>query len=338
MAAASSCRAAGSRGGSSSSLLAGCGGGAHAGRAATPPPPAGTDDARSLPPARRRRRHGRLVHGAPTEGQVRWLLDDETMGEAVSSAGVATRHEAVIAPLAPGRALHLPGVLRAGAPRRGGGDGRLLVPRARARGPPPRGVRGLRASAAPASTPWRRRSARRRSPPDLVDDRGRRHLPAGRRRVATTRASSRRTGRSCRSSRSTPLPGNHDYEVAGGQALLRRLHPAEKRPPRARARVVLLARAGGRADDRPRHEPEHRDAAPAVRALAHRRRPPARDVPPRLPAPHDVLVRAQATRSPRRGRCARCSRPSTPRPVSTSSSTATTTSTSALGRSAASST
>ena len=39
---------------------------------------------------------------APTEGRVRWYLDDDTTGEAVSSAGVATRHEAVIASLRPG--------------------------------------------------------------------------------------------------------------------------------------------------------------------------------------------------------------------------------------------
>ena len=39
---------------------------------------------------------------APSEGRVRWFLDDDTMGEAVSSAGVATRHEAVISSLRPG--------------------------------------------------------------------------------------------------------------------------------------------------------------------------------------------------------------------------------------------
>jgi hypothetical protein len=32
----------------------------------------------------------------PTEGRVRWLLDDDTTGESASSAGTATRHEAVI--------------------------------------------------------------------------------------------------------------------------------------------------------------------------------------------------------------------------------------------------
>jgi hypothetical protein len=39
---------------------------------------------------------------SPTEGRVRWRVGEETTGEAVSSAGLATRHEAVIAPLAPG--------------------------------------------------------------------------------------------------------------------------------------------------------------------------------------------------------------------------------------------
>ena len=39
---------------------------------------------------------------SPTEGRVRWRMDEETTGEAVSSAGLATRHEAVIAPLVPG--------------------------------------------------------------------------------------------------------------------------------------------------------------------------------------------------------------------------------------------
>lgn len=40
---------------------------------------------------------------SPTGGSVRWRADDGTAGEAASSsAGLATRHEAVIAPLAPG--------------------------------------------------------------------------------------------------------------------------------------------------------------------------------------------------------------------------------------------
>jgi len=39
---------------------------------------------------------------SPTEGSVRWRVGEETTGEAVSSAGLATRHEAVIAPLVPG--------------------------------------------------------------------------------------------------------------------------------------------------------------------------------------------------------------------------------------------
>jgi acid phosphatase type 7 len=33
---------------------------------------------------------------APTEGSVRWFLDEDTAGESVSAGGVATRHEAVI--------------------------------------------------------------------------------------------------------------------------------------------------------------------------------------------------------------------------------------------------
>jgi len=39
---------------------------------------------------------------SPTEGRVRWLVDEETTGEAASSSGLATRHEAVISPLVPG--------------------------------------------------------------------------------------------------------------------------------------------------------------------------------------------------------------------------------------------
>jgi hypothetical protein len=39
---------------------------------------------------------------SPTEGRVRWRMSEETTGEAVSSAELATRHEAVIAPLVPG--------------------------------------------------------------------------------------------------------------------------------------------------------------------------------------------------------------------------------------------
>jgi predicted phosphodiesterase len=37
-----------------------------------------------------------------TQGEVRWLADDDTPGGAPSSAGLATRHEAVIQPLVPG--------------------------------------------------------------------------------------------------------------------------------------------------------------------------------------------------------------------------------------------
>ena len=39
---------------------------------------------------------------APSEGRVRWSLDEDTVGEAVSSAGTATRHEAQIPSLRPG--------------------------------------------------------------------------------------------------------------------------------------------------------------------------------------------------------------------------------------------
>jgi hypothetical protein len=39
---------------------------------------------------------------SPTEGRVRWRMGEGTTGEVVSSAGLATRHEAVIAPLVPG--------------------------------------------------------------------------------------------------------------------------------------------------------------------------------------------------------------------------------------------
>jgi hypothetical protein len=39
---------------------------------------------------------------SPTGGHIQWLTDDETTGEAASLEGLATRHEAVIAPLVPG--------------------------------------------------------------------------------------------------------------------------------------------------------------------------------------------------------------------------------------------
>jgi hypothetical protein len=39
---------------------------------------------------------------SPSEGRVRWLLDDDATGEVVSSSGVATRHEAVISSLRSG--------------------------------------------------------------------------------------------------------------------------------------------------------------------------------------------------------------------------------------------
>ena len=39
---------------------------------------------------------------SPTKGRVGWRRGEEATGEAVSSAGLATRHEAVIAPLVPG--------------------------------------------------------------------------------------------------------------------------------------------------------------------------------------------------------------------------------------------
>jgi 3',5'-cyclic AMP phosphodiesterase CpdA len=39
---------------------------------------------------------------SPTGGSVRWRTDEGTAGEAASSAALATRHEAVIAPLVPG--------------------------------------------------------------------------------------------------------------------------------------------------------------------------------------------------------------------------------------------
>jgi hypothetical protein len=39
---------------------------------------------------------------SPTEGRVGWLVDEQTTGEVVSSAGLATRHEATISALRPG--------------------------------------------------------------------------------------------------------------------------------------------------------------------------------------------------------------------------------------------
>ena len=94
-------------------LGAGCGGGSSSPLPPTgpgTPPPAGG----ALPqPTGTMTRGPFLQHAddgvtvawyteAPTEGRVRWVLDDDTTGEAVSSAGTATRHEAVIPSLRPG--------------------------------------------------------------------------------------------------------------------------------------------------------------------------------------------------------------------------------------------
>jgi len=87
-------------------LEAGCGGGPS-----TPTPPAGSGNPSQ--PVGTMTRGPYLQHAetgvtvvwyteAPSEGRVRWYLDDDTTGEVVSSAGVATRHEAVISPLRPG--------------------------------------------------------------------------------------------------------------------------------------------------------------------------------------------------------------------------------------------
>ena len=207
---------------------------------------------------------------------------------------------------APRRALHVPGVLGARAPGGCGGNGRLLVPRPGSRGPPPRGVRRLRPR---QPRPVRGREgdrgggdgARRRPDP------GRRRLPPSRRRVLRP-ALLRSVPGAAAGDRLLRRPRQPRLRDPGRQALLRRLHPAPQRSPRPATRVLLLARAGGRADDRARHEPDHGEAPGAVRALAHRDRPPPGELPARLPAPRDVLVRARLPAAP--GRVpARASRP-----------------------------
>jgi len=83
-------------------LAAGCGGPSPTWPPSAPPPPGGSGE-----PVGALKRGPYLQHSddgvavvwytdTPTEGRVRWLLDDDTMGESPSLAGVATRHEAVI--------------------------------------------------------------------------------------------------------------------------------------------------------------------------------------------------------------------------------------------------
>ena len=296
----------------------------------------GHHDARPLPPARGDRRHRRLVHGGPHR-RARALVPrrrHDGRGRLLDGDRHPPRGRDLVP--APRRALHLPDVLGPGPPRRGGGDGRLLVPRARARCPPLRGVRGL-GPRHPRPARRRERDRRRGGGARPRHDRGRRHLPAGRRRVLRPALLHALPDAPA----AVPLlrrPGQPRLRDPGGQALLRRLHPAPQRPLRPRARVVLLAGAGGGADDRPRHEPDApRHCAPSP-CPGTRRRPGG----PRRSASSSSTTRCTrpgpTTRRPRRRRCARSSRRSTPRPVSTSSSTATTTCTSAPGRSAASST
>jgi len=83
-------------------LASGCGGGSSP--PTSPSPPVGGS---GNPPVGTMKRGPYLQHSdagvavvwyteVPTEGRVRYILDDETTGESASSAGVATRHEAVI--------------------------------------------------------------------------------------------------------------------------------------------------------------------------------------------------------------------------------------------------
>lgn len=85
-------------------LDAGCGGSGSPTHPVTPPP-GGVAGTMTRGPYLQHSESGVTVVwyvDTPSRGHVRWLADGETMGEAVSSSGVASRHEAVIPNLLPG--------------------------------------------------------------------------------------------------------------------------------------------------------------------------------------------------------------------------------------------
>ena len=169
---------------------------------------------------------------APTDGRVRWYLDDDTTGEVVSSAGIATRHEAVISPLRPGarytyRVYSGRGLLAGVA---GTVDFSF-------RAPEPDVLRfvvfGDSGLGSPGQLRGREGDRRGGGGARPRHDRGRRHLAAGRRRVLRPALLRALPDAPAARSRSTPRSGNHDYEVLAGKALPRRLHPAPTTAPPA---------------------------------------------------------------------------------------------------------
>ena len=273
---------------------------------------------------------------APTDGRVRWYLDDDTAGEVVSSTGIATRHEAVISPLRPGARYTYR--MYSGRGLLAGAAGTVDFS---FRAPEPDVLRFVVFGDSGLGTPGQLAVANaigaEAVAPDLAMIVGDVIYPP-----ADDASYDPRFFTPYRTLLPRfpfyAAPGNHDYEILAGKPFfdvftLPRNGPSGLAPESSysleRAGVQMIVHDTNQSD---------RDAARPVPALAHRDDPAARDVPPRLPAPLDVLVRAQLLAGPVAGACARSSRRSTPRPVSTSSSTATITCTSAPGRSGASST
>ncbi len=251
----------------------------------------GDDDARPVPAARGVRRDRGLVHRRADRGAR--PLDHGRghvgRGRLLVRGRDPPRGRDRLPPTR--RALHVPGVLLARAARRAGRRLRVLLPGAGARRAPLRGVRGQRHRLARAVRGGE--GDRRGGPPaGPRHDRGRRQ--PGSRRDGRLRPPLLRALPGAAAGDTLLRPAREPRLRGGeGQGPPRRLHTAPQRSPRPRSRVLLLAGARGCADDRPRHEPDAGDAAHPLGSLAHRGGPAPRHVPPRLPAPHDVRVRAQ---------------------------------------------
>jgi predicted phosphodiesterase len=162
---------------------------------------------------------------SPTQGWVRWRVDEGTAGEAASSAGLATRHEALIAPLQPGaryayRLYSTPGLLAAA-----GGEVEFFF-----RAPRPDVLRFVVFGDSGENSPGQRAVARAIAaeavPPDLVVIVGdvNQPPPTG----ATPPPPGAAAYDSCFFEPYRALlpaipfyaaPGNHDYEVERGKAL-----------------------------------------------------------------------------------------------------------------------
>ena len=267
----------------------------------------------------------------PTDGRVRWSAGEDRSGEVVSSSGVATRHEAVIPSLPPGerctyRVYSSRGLLA--------GQGGVVEFSFRA--PEAEVLRfvafGDSGTGSPEQFAVARAIGAEAAPPDLVMIVGDvNQIPDG-----TTDYDSRFFAPYRELLPAIPfyaLMGNHDYEVERGRALLDVFTLPRNGPPGLVPETSCwLERAGALmiVHDTNQTPATLRDHS----ALARAGGAPVRDVPPRLPAPHDVRVRAE--RRLRRQGHARSWRRSTRRPGSTSCSTATTTCTSAPAPSTAS--